>query len=336
MLTLNDAKSIVAACDDANVPSTSRQFLLFDKTIPPYVLPGLRDIQVKCIDYPHNPYRSIVEGALMTFYNGQEKWPRMSPKSRFEVFNEVAQFRALPNAMEAPKYTFLIMNVTRCSADQIMRARVGVAFSAWSVAAGTKVDTFRFRLHNHIIEAGEEFVGDWLAHIAEVRKKFNVARECASTIAARLYLPPCVSYSYWMSINYLALRGMCARRMDDFEQEDTCATAYGLWAAIKKVHPYMSRFLQSSSDIAKRNKVPDSLGLKEVFGTVFRPNEERWPLPEDYVDTSINPGKTGFKFEYLRDQMGIIPPVTADYGVVDWDEFLENFGTDAELFMEDD
>jgi len=107
---------------------------------------GVTGIEVKMVDWSHNPYRAMYTLATSCWGKKIDKWNDTLPEGRFNVVKAVLQKVALPLAYESVQFTFVCENIPRWSFDQIARARQGVVFSSRGtrdncVVPGTLVKT---------------------------------------------------------------------------------------------------------------------------------------------------------------------------------------------------
>ena len=231
------------------------------------------DIRVELIDWTPNCYKAICNGALMTWGKVCNKWPLLSPETRFYVVNEVLNNRALPLAKELPTFTFLVSGVSRACADQIFRARMGVSICA----KGFKDNDLRHLdmcIPSRIRDAETREKVKKFAE--ESRKLYREIQGDAPNWAGRCIVPMYAGYHFLISFNYLALQGFCANRMETTEMPDVVAVSWLMRERVKEVFPLLADYLRPACDFAKRDRTLAVNGFAEVFGLPHA-SDNRWP-----------------------------------------------------------
>jgi len=227
---------------------------------------GVEGITVDLVDWPVNPYKAMFIMATTCWGKSVNKWAGTTPENRYNVIKAVLEGQALPLALEAPQFTFVIEGPSRSAFDQIARLRIGAVFSAkgmrdndWSDAAIRIPSGLPNPDYNTFLVAKEAY------HEA-------LGKEGRATWqAARAYLPMSVVYGWSMSINYRALKGFCANRMKFCEQEDTCATAWLMAIAVWRKFPLLGSYLMPGCDATGECQYMRSYGLSNMFGCLFKP-----------------------------------------------------------------
>jgi hypothetical protein len=248
---------------------------------------GVEGIRVDVVDGPRNPYKAMYCMAVSTWGTGvwssslagvvdrtaiDERWEQASPEARFYVVNAVLAFQALPLALEAPKFTFAIENLSRWSFDQIVRARIGFVASSLGTRDNCHLD-MAFRMHETTWrdpEKRQSFVANAIA--TKERYGEIVDRGKGSWQEARTWLPISVVHRFVASVNYMALRGLCAKRMSFSEAEDTVAVAWLLKDRLERGDgfPLLARWLRPRCDFAGACGYHKAHTLSEAFGCLFK------------------------------------------------------------------
>lgn len=220
---------------------------------------GVEGISVDLIDGPENPYRAIYAMAISTWTpfgtSSRARWEEATPETREAVVRRALSAKALPLAMEAPKFTFEVSGPSRASFDQIARARIGVVFAS----LGGRDNDFSdvpFRISESTWRDPERLASKKAAiRAAHVGYAEEVARRDDSLMGptfetAREALPMSVCWRFVMSINYAALRGFCSRRMTFSEQPDTVAVAWLIRDRLMKADgfPLLGAYLRPACD----------------------------------------------------------------------------------------
>ncbi|MCM8804226.1 MAG: FAD-dependent thymidylate synthase [Candidatus Omnitrophica bacterium] len=241
---------------------------------------SLKDIKVSLIDYTINPYKSMFNMSLMTWGNIAEKWSLASPQLRFEVVKKVLEKKALPLALEAPYFVFLIENVSRASFDQIARARIGVVFAAKGYKDNF-LNSLGFCFPNCIDNKWE--LAQLVSEVVEKCKEvYCELQKYVPNWAARCVIPHYSQYSYMLGITYKALQELCSKRMQTTEMEDTVATAWLLRERVKEKFPLLAEYLRPMCDILKKDTTLMVNGFYEELG-IPHISDNRQPGFENYT-----------------------------------------------------
>jgi len=310
---------------------------------------GVEGIRVKLVDGPRNPYRAMYAMGVSTWGHihslATDRWEDTPPEAREAVVRAVLGFNALPLAMEAPKFTFEVYNLTRWSFDQIARARIGAVFASLGTRDNNHLG-IPFRMHEATWR-NESKRGLFVGNAKNAKDAYRTLVESGrgSWQEARTFLPISVVHRFTMSINFLALRGMCARRMTFSEAEDTVAVAWLLRDRLMKAdaYPLLAAHLRPACDGAGTCRYHKAHTISEAFGCLFK-SCGRHPVKSA-------PGNPDFDYEYadfnvscsdrktIQDQLQIsIPERTMDPDKVELtsrDRFLLGFQAQNEEEFED-
>jgi len=90
-----------------------------------------------------------------------------------------------------------------------------------------------------------------------------------------------------MTINYLALKGLCARRMCFSEQPDTVATAWSCVRALSYRFPLLAAYLKPTCDWSGKCNYHKKYALSEAFGCLFKEcGRNECEAKDDYAEFS--------------------------------------------------
>lgn len=239
---------------------------------------GVEGIKVSLVDWPTNPYKAMFTMATSTWGNVWKvnKWADASPEARLYVILAILNRKSLPNAMEAPSFTFEIAGPSRSSFDQIARARVGAVFSSMGWRDNNHAD-IGFRVPEYIwrnFKQLENFKNQCLA----IKRWYvdYLKTEQANWQDARAIIPISAVHRWSMAMNFMALTGFMSQRLMFSEQADTVATAWLMRQRIKEQFPLLGQYLRPASDWVR--KCVEHVGdeMAQAFGCLFRCSG-RWP-----------------------------------------------------------
>lgn len=287
----------------------------------------LKDIKLTLLDYTKNPYKSMFNMALMTWGNLSNKWDRSSPELRFEVVKAVLEKKALPLALEAPYFVFLIENVSRASFDQIARARIGVVFAA----KGYKDDFLNdlgFMIPS-VINDDAEARSLVKMHVDSAKTIYSRLQNKFPNWAARCVLPHYSQYSYIIGITYKSLQELCSKRMQTTEMEDTVATAWFLRDRVRIEFPLLAEYLRPACDFNKKDTTVAVNGFSDILG-IPHPSDNRQPGFEKYKGKVLydNPCTD---INLLRAELNIQIPMPDDFRDYEFNTLSEK---DTVLFQD--
>lgn len=268
---------------------------------------GVEQIQVNLVDYPVNPYKSIFTIATATWGRvwDLKKWDAVSPESRLYVVLAVLNRKSLPNAMEAPSFTFEVAGPSRSSFDQIARARIGTVFGSmgWRDNDHSEIG---FRVPEHIWRNEDQLNLFKDQCLAAKRWYVNYLKTDQSNWQdARAVLPISALHRWSMAMNFMAMTSFMSKRLMFSEQADTVATAWLMRHKVKQQFPLLSQYLRPASDWAR--KCVEHVGdeMAQAFGCLFRCSG-RWPCDLDSDKYTFNTACSDR--ETLMDQLGIYIP----------------------------
>jgi thymidylate synthase ThyX len=243
---------------------------------------GVSGIEVEMIDWPNDPYRAIYDMVTATWGNEryEEKWSNTSIEGRKFVLSAALTNQTLSQALEAFSFTFRVKGTSRSSFDQIARARIGAAFASMGVRDNNRLDA-GFRMPKEIWE-NIKLRNKVIHHFHDTKVLYAEIMESgkSSWQSARSILPMGMTHNFYMTINYLALKGQCARRLMFCEQPDTVAVFWKIWDLVYRNFPILGAHLLPACDQAKKCLYHQAYSLSEAFSCLFK-GCGRWPSPED-------------------------------------------------------
>jgi len=290
---------------------------------------GVRGISVRLLDRSSNPYISLFDMAASTWGNHIHKWPDVTPEARFLVVKAVLDFKSLPNAMEAPSFSFAVEKCSRSSFDQIARARIGAVFASLGWRDNDHSD-IGFRVPQSIWddpESLEDFKSTCNTAKANYYKLVNKGQ--SNWQDARAHIPISALHWFSMAMNYMALRNFCSKRCKMCEQADTVAVAWLVRERIKEVFPLLGRYLRPGCDWKKTCEYHQEYSMSEAFGCLFK---ECGRNPCRATDNYATFNNACSDKNVIAEQLGIfIPDADQDLPPTKY-EYLSNI--DKELFEE--
>ena len=249
---------------------------------------GVTGVEVKLIDWSHNPYKAMYTLAVSCWGKKIDKWGDTLPENRFEVVKAVLQKVALPLAYESAQFTFACENIPRWSFDQLARARQGVVFSSRGTRDNAHTDA-GFFIHDDIYE-DEELRNEFMETAIKCKELYKkiVEKGKNNWQSARSILPISNTHAFSMSINFAALQSMISKRAKFCEADATVAFAWLLREELSKKFPLLALYCYPSCDARHECEYAKTYYLSNCFGCLFKPcgrNKVKEGVP-DYA--SIN------------------------------------------------
>lgn len=276
------------------------------------IIPGCTEISVNLVEgsYPENPYRTIFEAATATWGNDEynEKWERTSIEGRILVVKAALEGKTLPQALEAPNFTWTVNYTSRSAFDQVARVRIGGTVYSSGTRDNNKLDA-SFILPSAFLPGGklEKFREKVIKHVNDFKDLYEeiISEGQGSWQAARCINPMGLNHPYKISLGYLALRGQCSRRLKFCEQEDTVATFWLMRQTILDKFPMLGIYLRPGCDYSRKCQYSQAYSLSEAFGCLFAPCG-RNKYDGDYIYATFNEACTDAK--KLEHQLNIKIP----------------------------
>ncbi|KKN86939.1 hypothetical protein LCGC14_0265020 [marine sediment metagenome] len=267
---------------------------------------GVEDIDVRLIDWPANPYKAMFTIATSTWGGVYQtyKWAEAEPEARLFVVKAVLNRKSLPNAMEAPSFTFEIAGPSRSAFDQIARARIGAVFGSMGWRDNNH-SNIGFRVPESIYQDGDRLIRFMQAcKVAKDAYVDELATGQSNWQDARAVLPISACHRWSMGINYMALQNFMSKRLMFSEQADTVATAWLMRREIRIRFPLLASYLRPASDHARRClEHGDQIG--ESFHNLFQCSG-RWPCEQTGDKYTFNTACTDR--ETIMGQLGMHIP----------------------------
>lgn len=139
---------------------------------------------------------------------------------------------------------------------------------------------------------------------------------------ARAILPISACHMFSMSINYMALRNFCNKRLKFCEQADTVAVAWLMRQRVKEAFPLLGSYLRPACDNRGACEYHQSYSMSEMFGCLFK-SCGRNPDKESDGYSTFNSSCTDAK--ELARQLGIkIPGPKEDLPPQSWEALAES------------
>jgi thymidylate synthase ThyX len=291
---------------------------------------GVRGIKVEMYDQPTNPYKALYNMATSTWGSTINKWPGTKPEARFWVVKAVLEYKSLPNAMEAPSFTFGVEKCSRSAFDQIARARIGAVFSSMGWRDNDHSD-IGFRVPQSIWD-DEQVRKNFIDSCIQAKNTYHlmVSKGQASWQDARAVLPISACHSFSMAMNYMALRNFESKRLKFCEQADTVAVAWLIREEISNKFPLLGSYLRPGCDFSKTCGYHQEYAMSEAFGCLFK---ECGRNPCKATDNYATFNKSCSDKHTIEMQLGIKIPDAGDglpisdfnqLQKVDMDKFMES------------
>ena len=291
---------------------------------------GVKGISVKLMDYNINPYKAMYNMATSTWGNTIDKWHKTSLEGKFQVIKAILEFKALPNAMEEPTFCFAIEKCSRSAFDQIARARIGAVFSSQGWRDNDHSD-IGFRVPQSIWDDAQS-LDNFKISCNMAKKEYHrlISEGQSNWQDARALLPISACHNFSMSMNYMALRNFCNKRLKNCEQADTVAVAWLIREEVHKVFPLLGSYLRPSCDWKRICEYHQNYALSEAFGCLFRSCGRNKDLNQDnYASFNYSCSNK----DTIAKQLGITIPNADEYLPISNVEYLSK--NDFGLFNAD-
>ena len=288
----------------------------------------LVDMKVTMLDWPNNPYKTMVNMALQTWGNEGNKWSLISPETRFEVMKAILQKKALPLALEHPVFSFQIDRIDRSTFDQLARARIGVVFSS----KGSKDDSLEqlgFVIPSRIL--GTEYEEKFKSLMIQSKELYReMVLSDIPNWAARSVIGIYAEHNFIMSANFMAIQNLLSKRLETSEQEGCVAFSILVREAIKKRFPLLSEYLRPSCDLAKKDMTGPYNGFSDIIGVPHQ-SDDRQP-GYDQTKTPQKWSEPCTDIKLVERMIGVHLPDPLEWKDYEW----SNLGIiDMMKFMED-
>lgn len=278
----------------------------------------LKDLKVELVDYPNNPYKTIVNMALQTWRCKGNKWEELSPDTRFEIVKLVLQKKALPLALEHPTFSFQISRIDRSTFDQIARARIGIVFSS----KGQKDDMLSdngFVIPTAIL--GTKFEEELKVKVLECKILYQKMYEAGlPNWCLRSILPMYLEHNFMFSANFTSIQNLLSKRLETTEQEGCVAFSILVREAIKEKFPLLAEYLRPACDSAKKDLNATFNGFSDIIG-VPHISDNRQP-GYDINKTPAKHNSPCTDIKLVEKMIGKHLPLPSEYYDYTWDTLL--------------
>lgn len=219
---------------------------------------GISNLKVKLLNWSNN-----IELSIISFIS--QTW---GPIFDLNKFNEreieglvlmALEGKTLPLALESIQFTFQIDNLSRASSHQLVRVRVGSAFSQRGMS-----DSYYGNIQ-YIIPASVEMAGKTDSYIKLMNQCSEFYKELFESGVpyqdARFVIPHAASTSLVWSVNLLALKNFCAQRMSCTQSWEMNALCKMLRDEVATVYPIIANYLVPKCEVT---------GKCASFGNLFK------------------------------------------------------------------
>lgn len=242
---------------------------------------GISKLKVKMINYSNN-----IEHAIIAFVS--QTWgPTFDLNDYSEnqiesILEDALSNKTLPTALESIQFTFQIDGISRAATHQLVRVRIGSGFSQKGMSDTYYGDT------DYVIPASIEAVGKTKEYM-DLMKKCNAFYDELFNLGvpyqdARFVIPHAATSSVVWTVNYLALKNFCGKRMQSDQNWEMNSLCKLIKKEIEKVYPALAKALVPNCEIKKKCM---------AFGNLF----EGCGKFDDYR-------KHKNRFVFSKDQMG--------------------------------
>ena len=210
---------------------------------------GASKLKVKMLNYPND-----IKLPMISFLS--QTWGPTFDLEKYtdEEVNNMMKIafkgKTLSTVFESLNFTFQIDGLSRASSHQLVRVRIGSGFSQKGMSDTYYGDT------DYIIPASVIAAGK----LEEYKKSMEVSRKVyidlfKSGVAyqdARFILPHCVTTSVVWTVNFLALKNFCNKRMMRNQSWEMNALCQLIKFEIEKVYPELAEILVPVCDYSKK------------------------------------------------------------------------------------
>ena len=302
----------------------------------------ITSICVNMTDFPKNPYKIIARAVTATWGDNETgstgKWERLTPENRFRLVLSHLTGNTLPQASEGVQFQFEVNGLTRHDFDQHARARIGAHFMSIGTRDNNKLDA-DILLYDDIIERMDNDpnykrrVEEWIRMTKDLYED-TIMHSDSSWQTGRAFLPQSVNHSYVFGINYLALKGQCARRLMACEQEGIVALHWLIRDRIDQYFPLMANYLKPICDTAKKCVYMEGPeGMTKYFSNLFD-GCGRWKVEKEENCVYKEFNKSCTSYERLK-ELGIPILYSCEYKHFSSDDYNKLDDKDKILFEKD-
>jgi len=243
---------------------------------------GAEITSVELVSWPTNPYKDMVIHALQTWgtpgWAKASTWNTMSPEYRMKVVYAILTRNALPLALELPDLYFEIRNISRIAFDQIVRARIGVTVSSLGTR-NNDVSDIGVMVPPRIYDNPMQFADFQYGVETAKRTYHSLIKAGTSWEDARYVIPQGILHGFGMDFNYAALSQLLSQRMMFCMEFSTVATAWKMWAELRKRFAVLAEPIRPACDAARACTFRAEGRIGEAFSNDPHSGCGRWPDP---------------------------------------------------------
>ena len=230
-----------------------RQHGIDKKTYDRFVTEGIgaSKLKVKMLNYPND-----IKLAMISFLS--QTWGptfNLEKYSDEEVNNMIKialKGKTLSTVFESLNFTFQIDGLSRASSHQLVRVRIGSGFSQKGMSDAYYGDT-DYIIPASIVAAGK--LEEYKKAMEETRKVYiDLFKSGVAYQDARFILPHCVTTSVVWTVNFLALKNFCNKRMMRNQSWEMNALCELIKFEMEKVYPELAEILVPACDYSKKCK----------------------------------------------------------------------------------
>ena len=210
---------------------------------------GCSKLKVKLLNYPND-----IKLALISFLS--QTWgPTFDLNNYTEeeitnMINLALSGKTLSTALESINFTFQIDGLSRASSHQLVRVRIGSGFSQKGMSDAYYGDI------DYVIPASIVAVNKLDIYQKSMEKAraayIEIFKSGVSYQDARFVLPHCVTTSLVWTVNFLALKNFCNKRLMRNQSWEMNALCQLIKFEIEKIYPELSNVLVPCCDYSKK------------------------------------------------------------------------------------
>lgn len=201
---------------------------------------GTSHLTVKLLNYSNDITLPIVSFLSQT-WGPTFSLDNYSEKDIQEMVCIALEGQSLSTALECIQFTFQIDGISRASSHQLVRVRIGSGFSQKGMSDAYYGD------EDYVIPASIVAVGKEKEYQEVIRKSIDLYKELFEIGVpyqdARFILPHAMTTSLVWSVNFLALRNFCGKRMQRSQSWEMNMLCQLIKRELEKVYPLLAAAL---------------------------------------------------------------------------------------------
>ena len=210
---------------------------------------GSSHLKVKLLSYPNTIDLPIVSFLSQT-WGPTFDLEDYSNEEIQEMKNIALEGKSLSTVLECIQFTFQIDGLSRAASHQLVRVRIGSGFSQKGMSDAYYGDA-EYVTPAAIVAAGKKDKYDKLIH--ESIELYNELFEAGVTYQdARYILPHAMTTSLVWTVNYLALKNFCGKRMMRSQSWEMNMLCQLIKEEINNVYPELAKGLVPICDYSKK------------------------------------------------------------------------------------